>query len=271
MTMSNGSPVGGTTGGGGKRGPRSPNFPAISLPDAIEKTRTVFEKDKRAAVSLNTVLAHLGFSAKLSGSTARVISALRQFGLLDVLGTQFKVSELAYRILALSDGAAERLKAIQEAVKRPAIYREVLNNYPDGLPSDAGLSDYLLIEKKFNQVSIDGFIRAFRASIEFARLIPGAYTDGENVQGAVPLNETGMLSASLPDSTSAQKAPPVGVTREVSSLEEGEAMLQWPSSISATSVADLEDWLKLVVRKLKRRSGIEAATSMPVGDGEDQK
>lgn len=50
-----------------------------------------------------------------------------------------------------------------------------------------------------------------------------------------------------------QFKPQVGAAREVSSLPEGEAMLQWPATLSAESVKDLEDWLALVVKKLKRR------------------
>ena len=46
---------------------------------------------------------------------------------------------------------------------------------------------------------------------------------------------------------------PLVTSREVSNLEEGEAILQWPASLSPDSVHELEDWLSLVVKKLKRR------------------
>lgn len=168
-------------GGGSGRGPRSPNFPSIPLADAIGKARILYTKDRRSPASLQTVLTHLGFSQKLSGSTARVISALRQFGLIDSVGTgssaKFRVTDLAYRIMALSEASPERVKAIQEAVKKPAIYRDILNVFPDGLPSDETLSDHLLMEKKFNETSVDTFIRVFKSSIEFAKLLPGAYTE----------------------------------------------------------------------------------------------
>ena len=47
--------------------------------------------------------------------------------------------------------------------------------------------------------------------------------------------------------------PPQLVAREVSSLPEGEAVLQWPAALSPESVKDLEEWLGLVVKKMKRR------------------
>lgn len=57
----------------------------------------------------------------------------------------------------------------------------------------------------------------------------------------------------LPQRISKPPAPQVGISREVSSLPEGEAALQWPATLSAESVGELEAWLKLVVTKLKRR------------------
>jgi hypothetical protein len=46
---------------------------------------------------------------------------------------------------------------------------------------------------------------------------------------------------------------PPSIAREVSSLPEGEAVLQWPAILSPESVQDLEDWLELLIKKLKRR------------------
>ena len=39
--------------------------------------------------------------------------------------------------------------------------------------------------------------------------------------------------------------------REVSSLPEGEAIFQWPATLSPESVSDIEDWLSLLIKKLK--------------------
>jgi hypothetical protein len=165
------------------RGPRSPNFPSISLSDALGKARVLYDKDKRAWVSLNTVLTHLGFSLKLSGSTARVLSALRQFGLLEDRENQYRVTDAAVRLFTLSDGSTERLKTLQECVKKPAVYREILNQYEDGIPSDAALNDYLITTKKFNPASVETFIRVFKASLQFAKLGPESYSDPGGNEG----------------------------------------------------------------------------------------
>lgn len=240
--------------GGSGRGPRSPNFPAISLSDALGKARTLYEKDRRAWTSISTVLSHLGFSAKLSGSTARVISAMRQFGLIEQNDKLVRVSDAVVRVLTLSDGAPERSKALRDCVLKPQIYREIFNEYPEGLPSDEALKDYLLVQKKFNPDSVDTFLRVFRASTEFAKVSPTAYA-GANSQETEELQQTPQQGTNQPGPTPAVTGlqSGTGVSREVSSLLEGEAMLQWPATLSADSVQELEDWLDLVIRKLKRR------------------
>lgn len=288
---------------GGARGPRSPNFPAISLPDAIQKVKILYEKDRRAAVSVKTVLTHFGFGEKLSGSSARVLSALRQFGLLDDVAGNYRVSETAYMILSLSESSPQRVKAIQDSARKPAIYREVLSRFEEGLPSDAAFSDFLIAEKKFNTVSVDNFIRSFRASMAFAKVLDGAYTPTEELRQDVKVGDfvqwspqgvdqfptplritslsedgqfvqvegsmTGLPIAEV-QKTEAPTASPVvgmiqpptfppkasGVAREVSAFVEGEAVLQWPANMSADSILELEDWLQLVIKKMKRRYGV---------------
>jgi hypothetical protein len=171
------------------RGPRSPNFPAITLPDALAKVRILYEKDKRAPVGVQTVLTHLGFGNKLSGSTARVLSALRQFGLLEQVGEQFRVTDQAYRMLVLSEGSPDRVKAVQEAAKKPAIYRELLDQYPEGLPSDAALKDFLISSKKFNPASVETFLRVFHASLEFAKLTSSAHNGSAQTEGGKDVDD----------------------------------------------------------------------------------
>lgn len=51
------------------------------------------------------------------------------------------------------------------------------------------------------------------------------------------------------------------MAREVFSLGDGEAVLQWPTTLTPEGVDDLEAWLALVVKKLKRLKGVNAATS----------
>jgi hypothetical protein len=165
---------------------RSPNFPALSLPDALKKVKVIYEKDGRGPVSGAVLLEHLGYGKNLSGNAGRVISALRQYGLLDdIPDDKYRVSERAFHILTLSEGSPTRKAAITVAGQKPPLFRDILAAYPERLPSDSSLRDTLITDKKFNPASVENFIRAFKATVEFAHLSPGAYDppDGEQDRG----------------------------------------------------------------------------------------
>jgi len=50
--------------------------------------------------------------------------------------------------------------------------------------------------------------------------------------------------------------PHLGVARDRITLDEGVVELQWPGELNKDSVLDLEDWLSVVVKRMKRKAGI---------------
>ncbi len=48
-----------------------------------------------------------------------------------------------------------------------------------------------------------------------------------------------------------------GCVQEVKVLDEGAAVLQWPDELSQDSVADIEYWLEGIVRRLRRKAGLQ--------------
>jgi hypothetical protein len=232
---------------------RSPNFPAISLQDALAKVKAIYDKDGRAPLSVTVLLEHLGYGKNLSGSAGRMISALRQYGLIDDMPEdKYRVSERAFHILTLSEASPIRKAAITVSAQKPPIFRDILAAYPERLPSDSSLRDTLITEKKFNPASVESFIRAFKATVEFAHLAPGAYDPPEDEQG----DDMDAVGTQPAEAQQKVKPPPTGIAREVSALAEGEAVLQWPAVLSKESVEELEEWLNLAVKKMKRRVGL---------------
>ena len=51
--------------------------------------------------------------------------------------------------------------------------------------------------------------------------------------------------------TGKERQSPV-VSREVFSLGDGVVTLEWPNTLDSDGLADVEDWLKVVLKKLKR-------------------
>jgi len=155
---------------------RSPNYPAISLGDAIERTRRVYDAEKRTPASADTILTHLGYKPG-AGPGYRVLSALRHYGLLEEHSGRDRLSDTAFHILTLSDTSPDRQTAVRDAAMRPTLFRQVFDHYKGEVPSDLNLRDYLIKSHSFNPDSVANFIRAFRETLEFAKLEPQAHNE----------------------------------------------------------------------------------------------
>ena len=72
-------------------------------------------------------------------------------------------------------GSDEQKKAeiVKKCALQPEVYRKLWEQYSDtGLPSDESLRDVLIFDYGFNEKSVDGFIKDFKATINYAGLEP---------------------------------------------------------------------------------------------------
>ena len=143
---------------------RSPNYPAISLPDAIERIEKLHELQHQSPEERGVIAQHLGYSG-LNGKSLKLLSALLKFGLLEkVESGDLRVSDLAINILFPEEGG--RLSAITEAAFAPDLFSEIRNKWPDEhVPTDESLRAYL-IRRQFSQAAIKEVIQNYRATFE---------------------------------------------------------------------------------------------------------
>jgi len=151
---------------------RSPAYPAISLTAAIDRVKALYEQDKTAVVPMEAAAKDIGF-AKAHGQAMTFLSALRKFGLVEYPSDgRVVVTRRAVEILTFPEGHERKLKAVQEAALSPAIYSELFEKYKDsGLPSDEAISAELIADRGFNPTAVGSFLRDFRESLEYARLL----------------------------------------------------------------------------------------------------
>jgi hypothetical protein len=148
---------------------RSPNYPGISLEEAVGKIKALYDQDKLVASPKDAALKHMGFE-KAHGEAGRVLSALRSFGLIDEVNDRIKLSQRGINIVVRGEADPLRVEALREAAISPEIYRQLLREYRESLPSDTTLRSELIAVRKFNPNAVDGFIRDFRGALEFAGL-----------------------------------------------------------------------------------------------------
>ena len=153
---------------------KSPNAPSYSLQDCLEDTRKVFRIENQVSTSRESIAEHITLAPQ-SGPFNRKLSSLRQYGLLEAIGKDLRVSDLFVRIEHAS-GETERCRALREALGRPTVFQRLLSQYEQtGLPSD--MKSY---KSAYNQTEIYEKKRRSRFScilglIPFRRLRYSSY------------------------------------------------------------------------------------------------
>lgn len=157
-----------------KKKPRSPNYPAVSLKEAVRRTKLIFDKDGRAGGPTESAAKHIGYSGT-HGKALSVLSALSKFGLTDNKGGRITPTKAAIEVITFSPGQERHDTALKEAALLPDIYREIVEQYGDAgeLPSDESLKPELVTDWKFTPKAVDGFLEDFRESLEYAGLLVG--------------------------------------------------------------------------------------------------
>ena len=141
---------------------RSPNYPAVSLPEAIELVTKLYQREKRAPVDPERAALAWGYSS-LSGPPRTKIAALRKYGLVDDTSQGLRVSDRALTILNPLSGE-EKSEALRDAALEPALFRE-LSTYPGA--SDENLVARL-VRTGFTEAGAKIAVTSYRETMSLA-------------------------------------------------------------------------------------------------------
>jgi len=145
---------------------RSPNYPALSLPTAVERARSIHANEGQNAAPREVIVRHMGFGG-LNGASASALSAISKYGLIEaVKDGDIRLTDLAMRIL-YPHSPEEKQEALLEAAFKPALFVELREKWPDRPPSDDSLRSYL-VRKGFSQGALDQVIQFYRETLEIA-------------------------------------------------------------------------------------------------------
>lgn len=154
---------------GQKKISRSTAYPSIALPEALNKLSKL--KDSlgvNGEYNREATAKGMGY-ASLSGSSARAVAALVQYGLLDRNKDQYAISELGKRYLMPIEEGQVRI-ATQEAVLRPPLLRKIYTEY-EGQQLPGQLKNILTITHGIQGAAADTALRVIKQSFDYAGLI----------------------------------------------------------------------------------------------------
>jgi hypothetical protein len=162
---------------------RSPNYPSIGLPSAIDLARKLWNAEKRTAVPPEIAARALGYNS-LSGASRAALAALRQYDLIDNSGGTVALSPLAVDILVHPQESEEWEKAVLSAARAPEMFRELRESHADA--SDSAINAYIITRKRFSVDGAQKFIRAFRETAALVNRLSEGYTGASTENAYAP-------------------------------------------------------------------------------------
>ncbi|PNG26438.1 hypothetical protein [Methylocella silvestris] len=192
---------------------RSPSFPFIPLPVAVQRLAAFEDYFKRHPAPARR--AGLAWGMKGDSSQAgQTLAALKSFGLVEYSGAKDGL------VASLSDDARNYLRAQQDSIKREILSRLALRPRliamywekwgPDRPPDPVCLDD-LVLKMSFNQAGAETFLKVYDATIAFAGLshsdiVPLQEAGGIDYDGTSEVGDVNKYSATLPQSPSNELA-----------------------------------------------------------------
>jgi hypothetical protein len=155
---------------------RSPNYPAISLATALDHITKIFKKIQTHPAPQDVILSAMGYKS-YNGASAPAFSGLIKYGLLDKVSKDYKLSERAISI-EVPRNTSEKERAIKDALRSPALFAKLLDQFCGQLPDDS-LVRANLIREGFGATAVPQIIQALRESVELAARYGGAYDPHE--------------------------------------------------------------------------------------------
>jgi hypothetical protein len=173
---------------------RSPNYPAIGLHEAIQRTKSLWMKEKRTAVPAEVAAKAIGYSG-LSGPSRTALAALKKFGLVDSDDQTVCVSDLALRVLHPENQEAE-LEALQESALKPELFSQLYQSHVNA--SDDAIRSYLINKLEFSESGAKQLIKAFRNTISLALLDKPPYNTPSKSAQEGPMQRSDTANVTVP-------------------------------------------------------------------------
>lgn len=229
---------------------RSPNYPALSLPEAIERLRGLHKEQQTTAEPREVVILHMGYSG-INGRSLKALSALIKYGFLEATSDErLRVSKRALAILFPDpDNPRAKNQALVDAAFAPVLFAKIFDRWKTR-PTQASLNSFLAHEG-FNTNSVDMVAHAFYETFDLVESLIASYgpnrttavddedgVDGEEEEES--MIEQGASSAKQPNLVaSAGLAPSVNSTKPIFDFE---------SVLISTRIDNQEDLAELLNR-----------------------
>lgn len=150
--------------------PLSPRSPARNLEISLGNARKVYKSYAHGTFTKGEVAHALKCSA-ISGAFITTLFSLKEFGLLDLVGKDFKMSKWFLELDSAKQGTEKFKEAALRSIRNSAMLDALLNEFKDQLPSRDVVANRLETRRKFNKEKAKQVAKVLENSLQFAGIL----------------------------------------------------------------------------------------------------
>ncbi len=147
---------------------RSPNFPSLSLEEAINSAKGIWDKNRKAQIPREAAAKDLGYTG-LTGRSMQVLGALNQYGLIEITAKGLtRVTQTAENIFIGFPDEVKR-KAVTAAARTPTLFREIYDKFDGQVPGENAIRSFLF-QRGFTNEGVEKALKSFNATNRYAEI-----------------------------------------------------------------------------------------------------
>lgn len=152
--------------------PKSPPVPSRNLEDALADVKKLYQQYSHAPFSRGEIASALNVSAT-SGPFGGRLFSLKEYGLIDQNGSDYKVSDRFMMLHGSTPASSEFKTAALAAIRDSETFRELLDEFRSKLPPVDAVARRLETQKRFNSERAKTAASVLEESMRYAGLIDG--------------------------------------------------------------------------------------------------
>lgn len=241
---------------------RSPSFPFISLDSALERAQQFYNQEKRGSAPFSVTADHWRYSPSSSGAL-QTAAALKNYGLMVDEGSgasrKLKLTDLALRILLdTRPDSVERKQYMRQAALTPSVAADIYSKWADGLPSEATLNHYLVLERGFSQSTSLRTVNIIQENETLTKPSGqdklSVYNENESIthESTYPMEQLTAIDTMNPTVQAAAFKSGVVRTERVIDPDGIDVLLQFNGEPTVASYEFMKDYIELRIKALKR-------------------
>ncbi len=227
---------------------RSPSYPAVDLKAAVDLAVKIYPGAKHP-LGASVIAEEWGYASISSASP--YLAALKKYGLLEELppgngGSRLlKLTPLAIDIVVDPSGqTTQRANALKKAALNPAIHAEMWEKWGGDSVPESEIRRYLEVERNFNPKYVGKVAEVYKNTIAFSKVSTNDIEANHE--------DAALLHRDTEVRTNRKRKKMPGTKEDIYTLSDGDVVIQWPEEILPSDLEDLDDWLDIMKRKIKR-------------------